>query len=75
MCVCVRVCVCMCACVCVSTHVCVCVIKAFFTPHTESLDITDDMDSKYNTVEPQWHEHLWNHGNSFKTWVVRATEG
>ena len=27
------------------------------------------------TVEPQWLEHLWDHGNSFETWVVRATEG
>ena len=27
-----------------------------------------------NTVEPQWLEHLWDHGNSFETWVVRATE-
>ena len=22
------------------------------------------------TVEPQWLEHLWDHGNSFETWVV-----
>ena len=28
-----------------------------------------------NTVELQWLEHLWDHGNSFETWVVRATEG
>ena len=27
------------------------------------------------TVEPQWIEHLWDHGNLFETWVVRATEG
>ena len=27
------------------------------------------------TVEPQWLEHLWGHGNSFETWVVRAIEG
>ena len=27
------------------------------------------------TVEPQWLEHLWDHGNVFETWVVRATEG
>ena len=27
------------------------------------------------TVEPQWLEHLWDHGNSFETWIVRATEG
>ena len=27
------------------------------------------------TVEPQWLEHLWDHGNSFETWVVRATDG
>ena len=30
--------------------------------------------SKY-TVELQCLEHLWDHGNSFETWVVRATEG
>ena len=28
-----------------------------------------------NTVELQWLEHLWDHGNAFETWVVRATEG
>ena len=28
-----------------------------------------------NAVEPQWLEHLCDHGNSFETWVVRATEG
>ena len=28
-----------------------------------------------NTVELQWLEHLWDHGNSFETWVVRTTEG
>ena len=27
------------------------------------------------TVEPQSLEHLWDHGNSFETWVVWATEG
>ena len=27
-----------------------------------------------NTVEPQWLEHLWDHGNSFETWVVSAIE-
>ena len=27
------------------------------------------------TVEPQWLEHLLDHGNSFETWVLRATEG
>ena len=27
------------------------------------------------TVELQWLEHLWDHGNLFETWVVRATEG
>ena len=33
-------------------------------------------ESKYgNTVELQWLEHLWDHGNLFETWVVRATEG
>ena len=30
---------------------------------------------KQSTVEPQWLEHVWDHGNSFETWVVRATEG
>ena len=29
---------------------------------------------KKSTVEPQWLENLWDHGNSFDTWVVRATE-
>ena len=28
-----------------------------------------------NTVKSQWLEHLWDHVNSFETWVVRATEG
>ena len=32
-------------------------------------------EQKTNTVEPPWLEHLWDHGNSFETWVVRATEG
>ena len=27
-----------------------------------------------NTVELQWLEHLWDHGNMFDTGVVRATE-
>ena len=27
------------------------------------------------TVELQWLEHLWDHGNLFEIWVVRATEG
>ena len=27
------------------------------------------------TVESQWLEHLWDYGNVFETWVVRATEG
>ena len=27
------------------------------------------------TVEPQWLEYLWDHGNLFETWVFRATEG
>ena len=31
--------------------------------------------TKLYTVEPQWLEHLWDHGNSFETWVVRATVG
>ena len=30
---------------------------------------------KICTVGPQWLEHLWDQGNSFETWVVRATEG
>ena len=28
-----------------------------------------------HTVEPQWLEYLWDHKNSFATWVVRATKG
>ena len=28
-----------------------------------------------HTVELQWLEHHWDHGNLFETWVVRATEG
>ena len=28
-----------------------------------------------STVELQWLEHLWDHGNSFEAWIVRATEG
>ena len=28
-----------------------------------------------DTVKPQWLKHLWDHGNLFETWVVRATEG
>ena len=28
-----------------------------------------------STVELQWLEHLWDHGNLFETRVVRATEG
>ena len=32
-------------------------------------------DKNRHTVEPQWLEHLRDHGNSFETWVVRATEG
>ena len=27
-----------------------------------------------HTVELQWLEHLWNHGNMFETWVVQANE-
>ena len=27
------------------------------------------------TVELPWLEHLWDHGNLFEIWVVRATEG
>ena len=27
------------------------------------------------TVETQWLEPLWDHGNLFEIWVVRATEG
>ena len=29
----------------------------------------------FTTAEPQWLEHLRDHGNSFEAWVVRATEG
>ena len=28
----------------------------------------------FNTVEPQWLKHLWDHGKSFERWIVRATE-
>ena len=31
--------------------------------------------SHFTTVELQWLEHLWDNGNLFETWVVRATEG
>ena len=27
------------------------------------------------TVKPQWLEPLWDHGNLFEIWVLRATEG
>ena len=27
------------------------------------------------TVEPQWLEHLWDHGNLFEILIVRTTEG
>ena len=27
------------------------------------------------TAKSQWREHLWDHGNLFKIWVVWATEG
>ena len=30
---------------------------------------------KNDTVELQWLEHLWDHGNLFETGVVRANEG
>ena len=33
------------------------------------------MGRKLHTVEPQWLEHLWDHGNLFETWVVRANDG
>ena len=29
---------------------------------------------KKSTVQPQWLEHLLDHGNLFEIWVVRATE-
>ena len=41
----------------------------------ENLVHPKDKVGKENTVKPQWLEHLWDHGNSFETWVVRATEG
>ena len=28
-----------------------------------------------NTIKPEWLEHLLDHGNLFKTWIVRAIEG
>ena len=27
------------------------------------------------TVDHQWLNHLWGHGNSFQTWGVQTTEG
>ena len=27
-----------------------------------------------HTVELHWLEHLWDHGNLFQIWIVRATE-
>ena len=27
------------------------------------------------TVDLQWLEHVWDRGNVFEIWVVRATEG
>ena len=27
-----------------------------------------------NTLELQWLEHLWDHGNKFETGVVRAID-
>ena len=35
----------------------------------------NNANGKEITVEPQWLEHLWDHGNSFETWIVRANEG
>ena len=35
----------------------------------------DYLELRIYTVERQWLEHLWDHGNLFETWVVRATEG
>ena len=32
-------------------------------------------EKKENTVELRCLEHLWNHGNLFDIWVVRAIEG
>ena len=31
--------------------------------------------AKHYTVELQWLEHLWDHGNLFETWLVQSTEG
>ena len=28
-----------------------------------------------NTVEPQWLEHIWDHGNLFQIWKDRTAEG
>ena len=30
---------------------------------------------RHPTVDLQWLEHLWDHGNLLETWIVRATEG
>ena len=46
-----------------------------YLPYSLEVSLWDVSNEYHNTVEPQWLEHLWDHGNSFETWVVRATEG
>ena len=52
-------------------------VSSPFTKHAETtaqVQNLGDISEEY-TVEPQWLEHLWDYGNSFETWVLRATEG
>ena len=36
--------------------------------------ICSEYSENLTKVEPQWLQHLWDLGNLFETWVVRATE-
>ena len=33
----------------------------------------DNNQTFITTIEPQWLEHLWDQGNLFEIWLVRAT--
>ena len=50
-----------------------------FKPYLSSLDASGRLcfviEAFLDTVELQWREHLWDHGDSFETLVVRAKEG
>ena len=48
-------------------------IKGAFGAYANSSD--SDQPAKPYTVELQWLEHHWDHGNLFEIWVVRATKG